>query len=176
LQGIVLYGIKHSGKSYQAAKLSDYYGLAYHDIDHLILAAHPEFSSIRSLYRDRGLEWFSRAEYLAAKALVDRPTVIATGGGSMENDELVDMLSSTGWVSVFLDAPEDVLWDRIARGGIPPFLEGDDPRGNFHRLYIRRRTRGMEVADLTMPTGEDTPDRVFERLVTTLDEHLAHQN
>jgi shikimate kinase len=164
MRGLVLYGLKHSGKSSLARLISEHYAVPQWDLDDLILKAHPSAESIRQLYRDRGIEWFSREEYRAAESLPVDTGVIATGGGSMENEELVDLLIRHGRLAVFLDAPEDKLWKRIERGGIPPFLAGEDPRGKFSDLYLRRRARALEICDLRIETGEDTPRKVFNRL------------
>jgi shikimate kinase len=59
MRGLVLYGLKHSGKSSLARLISEHYAVPQWDLDDLILKAHPSAESIRQLYRDRGIEWFS---------------------------------------------------------------------------------------------------------------------
>jgi shikimate kinase len=58
MRGLVLYGLKHSGKSSLARLISEHYAVPQWDLDDLILKAHPSAESIRQLYRDRGSNGF----------------------------------------------------------------------------------------------------------------------
>ena len=118
---IALIGLKHSGKSNHARRLAEYLGLRFFDLDDCILRAHPNGKSIRQLYAERGEAWFRRAEMNALEQLPREDHVLATGGGTMENQPLMRELRARKTVLIFLDVPENLLFERIEKKGLPPF-------------------------------------------------------
>ncbi len=171
---IVLMGLKHSGKSSQARRLASHFHCNFFDLDEIILSRNSSYPGIRELYRDRGLEWFSAAEVHALDSLPsDRFMVIATGGGSMENQDLMKRLENREkYQTVFIDVAEDLLWERIAAGGIPPFLEGGDPRENFRQVYFRRRTKALETSEVVVSAGDESKTAVMRRILSLIGPQL----
>jgi len=72
--------------------------------------------------------------------------LVATGGGICDNRNAIRFMHREGKI-VYLRQDESVLYERIEKSGIPPFLQGGDPRSNFHRLFEQRDSAYSEMAD-----------------------------
>lgn len=187
---IIFSGLKHSGKSSLARLVSQRFGWPAQDLDVLIarlaVREHPELSGagdhaavVRSLYRTFGKEVFQRYEALAASeagaredpADRERFGILSLGGGTMENEAAMAVLGSHGMV-IFLDAPCDILFERIMRGGVPAFLDPLDPRKSFQTLYQRRRTLGMAQAHQVVALGTMNLEEAYSELVPLIKEHF----
>ena len=178
---IVLLGIKHSGKSSLGRRLARALTRNFADTDEEILGRAAEkrlpvaggmpgvVTSVRELYRALGVDGFSALETEALGALLkQRGLVIASGGGLADNSDALKLLGD-GVLSVFLDAPESLLYERVIKQGIPPFLDPTDPAGSFSILYSRRRAVYSGVADIHLELGDmdiDTAFRALYELVT----------
>lgn len=155
---VYLTGIKHSGKSSvgrAAARLLD---MGFTDTDDLIVSSLPQgVCSIRQLYREHGKEAFMACEHEALAAFLataqKRRHLIATGGGACDNGQLVGLMRRTGKI-IYLFVEEEVLFKRIISGGLPPFLEGPDPRSAFARLYAHRDARYRQISDYVVSLSD----------------------
>jgi shikimate kinase len=164
-----LTGIKHSGKSqlgYGATSfLAKQAEASFVDIDALVLKQiSPRFNSIRDFYRSEGKDIFMLAEFEALEAFLEtidssppgkglRFQIIATGGGACDNLRLLDLMHRTG-IIVYLQVHENALFHRILLDGLPPFLEGPDPREVFHRLYEERNAKYSNIADFMIQLSD----------------------
>ena len=82
--------------------------------------------------------------------------MLALGGAVPCNEYLTtEELKQLG-VLLHLAIPADTAFKRIAAGGIPPFLQGEDPFGNFLKLYDKRVPRYNEVADIVINLPDET--------------------
>lgn len=149
---IILGGIKHTGKSTVGHILSKRLELPFHDLDDLILKILPFKWSVRKWYREMGADAFMQKEAQALRTYLgemneDELSILSLGGGTLENPEAVKLLKDGGARIFILDEEEDILFERIIRKGIPPFLKGDDPKASFGELYKKRRTTLLEQGD-----------------------------
>jgi shikimate kinase len=156
MQIFFLVGIKHSGKSnlgsYAAHLLKSDHTVEFVDTDDLVKIKIPRMT-IREYYQREGKEAFKNLEFSALKAyletlLHDDPTIhiIATGGGASDNNQLVTLMKSFGTI-IYLNVPQETLFSRIMKGGVPPFLSEDDPEGSFNRLYTHRDDRYRQISN-----------------------------
>lgn len=116
------------------------WGCPWQDTDALVSSRLPQGDTVRSFYQRAGRDAFEDLEYQAVKDALEEcrePGVWSTGGGLCDNPRLSSLLASRG-ILVYLRCPEEILWKRIERRGIPPFLDPEDPRASFHALYARR--------------------------------------
>ena len=71
-----------------------------------------------------------------------------------------------------LDGDEEVLFQRISRGGLPDFLTGDSgqsPREKFSEMYRKRRSEAKKLADLVFePVPENSAVENAGQLMTIL--------
>ena len=89
-----------------------------------------------------------------AASLANEPRlIVATGGGIVTRPENISLLRTLGCV-VFLNADEDVLWERVSRNQHRPLLQTADPRATLGELLDGRRalfTRGARTFPSTRP-------------------------
>lgn len=165
---IILGGIKHSGKSTVGWTLSSRLGLYFADLDDLILRDAGGFASVREIFRKRGKEEFQKLERASLEhfLLVNRGKsfVLSLGGGTIENPEAVELMEKSGCRTYYLEAEEKVLYERISRGGLPPFLEGPDPGALFHDMFSLRSGLYRSWADRIVDTRGKTPAEICEEI------------
>ncbi|HUX50062.1 MAG TPA: shikimate kinase [Spirochaetia bacterium] len=183
---VYLMGMKHSGKSTLGSLLASKWEVRFVDLDDWMvtrfLAAHglPEDEpspGIRNIYRSLGAVGFRRLEADAARALASEldesreSAVIALGGGTIENEEAMDALATRG-TFVYLEEDAELLFKRIERGGIPPFLAGNDPHAIFLGLYAIRTALYRQKASIAVPLAGLPVEAAFNRLQQHLEEYL----
>ena len=146
-------GIKHSGKTRMAKLVSD------------MIAA-----SVREFYRSSGKDAFMEKEYEAVRNYAESHSsfILSLGGGASDNARLRDYLKTAGKV-VYLRRNEEDMLPVILKDGIPPFLDKDDPALSFHKLYMERDRKYLDMADLVLELGpygdkEETAKRILEAL------------
>ncbi|MGD1822389.1 MAG: shikimate kinase [Pleomorphochaeta sp.] len=152
-------GIKHSGKSTHAKLFAKYKNLPFYDLDKYI-EMNIKYESVRQLYSAEGKEAFMTAEYNCLQKLLDEKKedkIIALGGGICENELAFNLCDNL----IFLDLDEKVLFERINFLGLPPFLE-EDPKNQFHQLYIKRRPLYIDRAKLTIKLDDLNINDAFE--------------
>lgn len=170
MRGFAFIGLKHSGKTNHARRLAELLNMDFFDLDDCILQANPSAGTIRELYTERGEAWFRGAELSALEDLPHDNFVLASGGGSMENQPLMNNLKQRRMLMVFLDAPENLLFERIQNKGLPPFLQTRNPVRSFHIIYKRRRPLALQAADVHIEAGSLMKDELFE----LIKRHLGH--
>ena len=116
-QAVALVGFMGAGKSAVGERLAKALALQFVDTDRLIEAI---AGPIPEIFADRGEQGFRvlEAEVVTAAitAAQERPCVLALGGGAVLSAEVRAALERLTHV-VWLDAPVDVLWARVAGAG-----------------------------------------------------------
>jgi shikimate kinase len=164
---IILFGIKHCGKSTHGRGLADFFGCPFFDTDEEIL--HSTGKTAREIYSGYGEKEFRTAEESACRVLAGTclraPAVIATGGGICNNHAAIALLRPVG-VFVFLSIDEDLPAERIVREAvrnssgmfenIPAYIAEQNPRTEedirraFHRFFSDRTLKYEQLADYTI--------------------------
>ena len=181
-KNIVFLGIKHCGKSTHGKLLARKLAYQFLDTDDMLVQAYKnEFNCQdaeavpRAIMQKHGEEFFRKFEASVIRDFAAQqqaaPAVIALGGGVPCNDFLsISELKSLGTM-VYLSIPLENAFKRIAAGGIPPFLQGDDPKAKFMELCKKRIPRYNETADVIIEiTGETAPEIFNEYIYNTLKE------
>ena len=123
---------------------------------------------IPTLFERHGEEGFRQREHEALQATSSWPrVVIATGGGAFAREANIEVIEQAG-VSVWIDPPLELLFERLGRSAKvrPLFQDRARARKLFEdRLpsYARARLR-VEV------TTEDNSESVAERIIQWLKE------
>lgn len=117
---LVLIGLPGTGKSTVARAIASRLGCDFCDTDE-VLATAASMSTGEHL-RAVGEERFRSDELDALRACVGHNGVVATGGGVVETDAARSILLNE-W-TVWLDAPDDILIERVSDGD-RPLLDGD---------------------------------------------------
>ena len=166
-RNIVFLGIKHCGKSTHGKLLAERLNRRFLDTDDMLSEAYmKKFSCAagdatpRAIMKKHGEDFFRRFEAEVIQEYLHgnqkNGDVLALGGGVPCNEYLTtEELKQLG-VLLHLAIPADTAFKRIAAGGIPPFLQGEDPFGNFLKLYDKRVPRYNEVADIVINLPDET--------------------
>lgn len=159
---LVLSGIKHCGKTTLGKLLAERQACAWYDLDQLVLnfPASSHYETVRELFRTEGVDHFRYLEVEAMKRVLTRfnpgtkSAVLSLGGGTIENKEAMDLIKNEATL-VYLYSPEELLYTRIMDGGRPPFLSEENPKEDFHNLFIKRDGLNRDQADLVidLPSG-----------------------
>ena len=148
---IVIVGFMGCGKTTVARALAARLECGMVDLDAIISAQ--QNMSIAELIRERGESAFRDAETSALQVVLDRlqPRIIALGGGAWTLERNRDLINKHECVTVFLDAPYDLCWQRIADHPVPrPLAIGETDAEKLYRerypQYALARIR-VEVTD-----------------------------
>ena len=166
LRRLVLTGFMGAGKSTIGRLLADRLNWTFLDLDaHLEARAG---ATIPQLFERHGEAHFRRLESAAlASALGHNHTVLALGGGTPEeltNRLLLEQTPAT--FTIFLDAPFPTLFDRCMLQDIGrPILA--DPAAAQQR-FAKRHPLYRRLANLTIPTTDQTPDQTIDGLLLAL--------
>ncbi len=117
---LVLIGLPGTGKSTVARAIASRIGCVVCDTDE-VLATAAAVSTGEHL-RTVGEERFRSNELDALRACVDCDGVVATGGGVVETDAARSILFNE-W-TVWLDAPDEILIERVSDGDRPLLAGG----------------------------------------------------
>jgi shikimate kinase len=168
LKRLVLTGFMGAGKSTIGRILASRLGWTFLDLDtHL---EQRTGATIPQLFERHGEARFRRLESTAlASALGYSSTVLALGGGTPEgltNRLLLEQTPAT--LTIFLDAPFPVLFDRCMLQGIArPVLEDPDAAqlrfATRHPLYLR-------LAHHTIDTAAISPEETVDLLIAALNQ------
>jgi shikimate kinase len=133
---IVLVGLMGVGKSTVGRRLAQRLGLPFVDADTEIEIA--ASMTIAEIFDTFGEAYFRDGERRVIARLLDgSPKVIATGGGAFIHDETRALILETG-LAIWLDAPAEVLVDRVRRRNTRPLLMNRDPAQVLEELAAKR--------------------------------------
>ena len=108
---------------------------------------------------------------LVARLVEGERRVIATGGGAFVDPATRALLKERA-VTVWLDAPVEVLAERTGRRDTRPLLRGGNRAETLTRLDQERRPNYAE-ADIHVRSGTGGHGEVVEAIVAALRERLA---
>jgi len=167
---IVLVGLMGAGKSTVGRRLAKRLGLPFVDSDVAIEEA--SGASTADLFERYGEHDFRDGERRLVARLIDGEVrVIATGGGAFMDPRTRQLLNERA-ITVWLDAPIDVLAERTARRDNRPLLKKGNRAEILSRLSDERRTSYSEAQIHIRSEGGAHGD-VVEAIVAALREHFA---
>jgi len=124
------------------------------------------------LFERYGEEDYRDGERRLVARLVDgQVRVIATGGGVFVDPRTRSLLNERA-ITVWLDAPVDVLAERTARRDTRPLLKNGDPKDTLERLAQSERQAYAE-AHIHVKSGNGAHREVVEDIVRAIEKHLA---
>jgi shikimate kinase len=167
---VVLVGLMGVGKSTVGRRLARRLGLDFVDSDAAIEDA--SGYSAAEVYERFGERDFRDGERRLVARLMDGAVkVIATGGGAYVDPRTRELLNERS-ITVWLDAPIEVLTERTSRRDTRPLLRNSDPKGTLERLSEERRPSYAE-AHIHVKSGDGPHGDVVEAIVAAIEEHLA---
>ncbi|MEH2425314.1 MAG: shikimate kinase [Nostoc sp.] len=177
LQGVNLYliGIMGVGKTTVGRLLAKELGYGFVDTDNVIAQATGK--SINQLFAQVGEVGFRQVESdVLSKVCAFTKLTIATGGGIVMRRENWGYLHHG--LIVWLDAPVEIIYSRLAEDTTRPLLRDVDPKGKLRSL-LEQRTPFYSQADLHITeregdTPEDIANRVIEAIPSVLKTQVSH--
>ena len=171
LQGlnVFLIGMMGAGKTTVGLLLAEQLGYSFVDTD--VLIEKVAGKTINEIFAEDGEEDFREIEARVLSELAAHTRLtIATGGGIV--------LRRFNWsylhqgLIVWLDAPVEVLVNRLQNDTARPLLQKANPAQALQKLLDQRRSLYAE-ADLRIPlNASDTPEEIASRIISEIPDVL----
>ena len=163
---IALIGFMGAGKSAVGRELSRRTGWPRHDTDEMI---REQFgTSIPDIFTRHGEPAFRDAETALLKTLRGGIAgIVVTGGGIILRTENVQLLRGMGRI-VWLDADEEVLWQRVSKHSARPLLQTPDPRARFSELLRERLPLYQSAADHRVNSTSNSIAQVTDEIIALI--------
>lgn len=162
---VALVGFMGAGKTVVGRELAARLRLPFLDTDGAIVAA---AGPIPGIFEERGESGFRALEAEVVvrelEALARVPKVLALGGGAVLSDDVRRALGRTARV-VWLTAPPEALWARVATHGSRPLAKDEQ---SFAALLKTREPLYREVATVVVDTSGRSPGAVADAVVAAL--------
>jgi len=167
---IVLVGLMGVGKSTVGRRLAKRLGLSFVDSDAEIEDA-SGFPPAEMFERYGERDFRDGERRLVARLLEGDVRVIATGGGAFVDPGTRKLLNERA-ITIWLDAPVDILAERTSRRDTRAQLRNGDPRTVLQKLADERRPSYAE-AHLHVKSGDGAHKDVVDSIVQALERFLA---
>jgi shikimate kinase len=155
-----------SGKSTVGRELAAQLDVPFSDLDDLIVQQ--AGMSIPDIFEKYGEPEFRKLE----RSLLVRKSqyfegVMALGGGSLQNQHIVDHLKIYGWL-VFLDVPQSVISDRISGDVNRPILNAGQAENSKIESLLKERLPFYQQSEITIDAGDRATDDIARELIKKL--------
>lgn len=133
---VVMVGMMGAGKTAIGRALAHSLDVPFVDSDAEIEAAAQR--TVAEIFERDGEDFFRQRETeVIDRLLSGQPCILSTGGGAFLTPINRDLIASKG-VSVWLDVPLDVLWERVRHKDTRPLLRTENPRATLNALFGAR--------------------------------------
>ena len=164
-KNIVLCGFMGCGKSTIGNLLSKKTGMSFIDLDSYI--EQKENKTVAEIFADNGEDYFRQLERDTSKELSQKKSlVIATGGGTLTFQEIVDAFKTSGKI-VLLDVPVEVVSERLQGDTTRPLLNRPDKEQAMRELYEKRMPLYQSAADIVV-NAANSPLQVCMEIMSNL--------
>ncbi|HEY6804231.1 MAG TPA: shikimate kinase [Pyrinomonadaceae bacterium] len=162
---IVITGFMGCGKSEVASRLAVCLNQSFTDLDELITTTTGRTPA--QLIREEGERAFRAIETEVLRELLDNePGVVALGGGAWIEEVNRDLIQTKEAVTVWLDTPFELCWERIAASS------EDRPLGSTREQASARyeqRRPVYQLANITITVdAQDDPELIGQRIIDLL--------
>ena len=163
---LALVGFMGAGKSAVGMGVAHRRSLPFADSDAVI---EEHMGPIAEIFAVHGEAHFRAVEREVCTALLERaravPMVVSLGGGAVLSEDVREALRGVAHV-VWLTAPPDVLWERVAAGGEAAVRPLARDRAAFAALLAEREPLYRKVATAIVDNGSGRAvDEVVDELV-----------
>jgi shikimate kinase len=167
---IVLVGLMGAGKSTVGRRLARRLGLGFVDSDDAIEDA-AGYSAAELFDRFGDADFRDGERRLVARLIDGTVRVIATGGGAYV-DPVTRKLLNERAITVWLDAPVDILAERTGRRNTRPLLRKGNRAGTLEKLAMERGPAYAE-AHIHVRSGEGAHRDVVEAIVSAIEAYVT---
>jgi shikimate kinase len=171
-QTVVLIGMMGAGKSSVGRRLASRLQVPFVDADTEIETAANQ--KISDMFDQFGEDYFRQGEKRVIARLLDEgPQVLATGGGAYMDDETRALVGEKG-ISVYIDAPLELLMSRVRRRSNRPLLKTADPEATMREL-LDKRVPIYSTADICVRSRDVPHSEVVDDIVDALDRYISQR-
>lgn len=165
-QTIYLCGMMGSGKSTIGKALAAELDIPFTDLDNVIQES--EEMSIPEIFDQKGEEGFRKIEKREILKIAGAAKgVVALGGGSLQNQQIVDHLKLYGWL-VYIDASQTEILNRLSNTSGRPMLDDSEQLSDRISSLFDERMVFYRQAHFTIKTEKKSPNQVVKEIVKKL--------
>jgi shikimate kinase len=166
---IVLVGLMGAGKSTVGRRLAKRLGLPFVDSDSAIEDA-AGYSAAEVFEKFGEADYRDGERRLVARLIDGQVRVIATGGGAYVDPSTRKLLNERA-ITIWLDAPVEILADRTGRRDTRPLLRHGNRKDTLERLAKERGSTYAE-AHIHVTSSCGAHSQVVDSIVAALEAHL----
>ena len=157
---LVLTGFMGTGKTSLGKLLAEKLGRGFVDIDQKI--EQDSGMTIPQIFEKYGEKYFRELEKNAVKEVAARKNlVIATGGGTVKDEENIRLLKDSGVMVCLTTEPEEIFRRTERRGERPVLDASDEDRLNTIKKLLAERQKFYAQADYTVDTTDWSPLQIM---------------
>ena len=157
---LVLTGFMGTGKTSIGKLLAEKLGRCFVDLDQKI--EQDTGMTVPQIFEKYGEKYFRELEKNAVKEVAARKNlVIATGGGTVKDEENIRLLKNSGVMVCLTTEPEEIFRRTERRGERPVLDSGDEDRLNTIKKLLAERQKFYAQADYTVDTTEWSPLQIM---------------
>ena len=162
---IIITGFMGSGKTTVARALADILGRELLDLDQVI--AEQEGRTATEIIEQDGEHSFREIETRTLREILENslPGVVALGGGAWTIERNRQLIDESEAITVWLDAPFHLCWERIVGSGGDRPLARDE--GQARKLYAERRPL-YALAQLSVLIENKNTDNIAAEIAQAL--------
>ena len=156
---LILIGFMGTGKTSLGKLLAEKLGRGFIDIDQKI--EQDAGISIPQIFERYGEKYFRELEKKTVEEITKRHgLIIATGGGTVKDEDNMRMLKSSGLIVCLTTEPEEIF-RRTERRGERPILDGGEDRLQTIKKLLSERQKFYAQADYTIDTTDWSPLQIM---------------
>lgn len=160
---IYLIGMMGSGKSTIGKMVAQKMRLPFIDLDLEIenFAGKP----INEIFKKDSEEFFRKIESECLKTHSN--SILACGGGIVSKNENISYINKHG-KTILLTAPLSELYQRLSGTNNRPLLKNGNIKQTLERLWLERKSKYIDMADLTINTSNKSPKDISIEIVESI--------
>lgn len=162
---LALIGMPGSGKSHVGKLLSKELDIPLYDIDALI--EEEQKCKISEIFEKKGEIYFRRAEAAIIKERVQQGLSVLSLGGGAVTFPIGFSFIRANTISIWLDVPIDILFERTQRNKDRPLLNVKNPKEKLEELFAARKHL-YELADIRVDSSGCDPMVAVENILKLL--------
>ena len=166
---IILIGFMGTGKTTIGKQLATSLSMPFIDLDEEITKQ--MHADIPSIFAQYGEKRFRDLEHQClTESLTRQDTIISTGGGIVENDANIDLLTMTNAKIIWLTSSLNETLQRLLNDIKDRPLITNATLPEFWQLWQTRQPKYRAIADLILATDQKQPNKI----VAEIKQHLQH--
>lgn len=178
----IIIGMKHCGKSTNGTAIAQAIDCPFSDSDELMQLwyeqNHGETLNAKEIFAKHGADFFKDVERKAILEFKDTLSdshnhVIALGGATPLNGDLLESLKAENGYVIFLKADPTRLFERVVANGPSRFLQGDNQEEAFLKTYQQREPFYLKHADLVVSLEAQGIEATAELIINKVKELTA---